>query len=298
MYIAIAVVFTLAALGCAAGWFWSSRVIEVASVPVEQTYRREVESGKLVEATWEALPRQEVRIASPFGYELFGIFIPVASAKGTVVLSHGVTFSLYGSVKYIDLFRRRGWNVLLYDHRAHGRSGGRYKTYGVYDKYDLKAWVDWACRHGGRVGVFGESYGAATALQAAPILPDLAFIISDCAFSDLNSLLKDRLWRKFHLPAMPLLGLASLISRLRAGFYFGQASPRKEIETSRQPILFIHGEFDDYIPTSMAQEMYAAYRGPKMLYIAPGAGHGTSFWSDPQAYDLQVGRFLEQFGMD
>ena len=65
-------------LACAAaGWVLSEQVIGIPSLPVEATYQCEVDCGKLVPAEWEALPRQEVRIASPFGYELFGIYIPV-----------------------------------------------------------------------------------------------------------------------------------------------------------------------------------------------------------------------------
>jgi hypothetical protein len=87
---------------CAAGWYFSDQVIAVRSFTVEETYQCEVDCGKLIPAEWEALPRQDVCIPSPFGYELYGVFIPVEVAWGTVIIAHGITFSVYGSVKYIN----------------------------------------------------------------------------------------------------------------------------------------------------------------------------------------------------
>jgi hypothetical protein len=283
----------------AAGWYLSDQVIAIPSLPVEATYQCEVDCGKLVPADWEALPRQEVRIASPFGYKLYGVFIPVESARGTVIIAHGVTFSLYGSVKYIDLFRKRGWNVFLYDHRAHGRSGGRLKTYGFYEKHDLKAWVDWVTGRGETVAVMGESYGAAVALQAAPLIPQVAFIVVDCAYSDLPTLLKYKLKHDYHLPAFPLYQLTNWMIGLRAGFFCGQVSPLQDIATlpARTPILFTHGALDDFTPAQMSVELYHAYTGPKRLYLSPGAGHGLAFWTHPKEYDEQVGEFMRENGL-
>ncbi len=283
-------------IACAAGWYFSNQVIAIKSFTVHETYQCEVDSGKLVPAEWEALPRQEVHIDSPFGYGLYGIFIPATPSRGTVIIAHGITFSLYGSVKYIDLFRKRGWNVLLYDHRAHGRSGGHFKTYGFYEKYDLKSWTDWVGSRGEVVAVMGESYGAAVALQAAPLIPEVAFIVADCAFSDLPSLLKYHLKHGHHLPAFPLYHLSNLITRLRAGYFYEQVNPLTIItnQNIRIPILFTHGEQDDFTPTQMSVNMYNIYPGPKRLYLSPGAGHGLAFWTHPAEYDEQVGEFLKE----
>jgi fermentation-respiration switch protein FrsA (DUF1100 family) len=283
----------------AAGWYFSNQVIAIPSYPVEETYRLEVENGKLVETEFNAWEKEEVHLRSSFGCELYGLYLPVENPKGTVILAHGVTFSLYGSVKYVNLFRSRGWSVFMYDHRAHGRSGGDFKTYGWTEKHDLKVIVDWACQKGGKVGIHGESYGAAITLQALPLLKNLAFVISDCAYSDLTELLTYHLRHDYRLPAFPLLPAASLISYLRAGFWFGQIAPLRALaQLNGPPILFVHGAADDFTPTRMGQDLFNAYPGPKCLYLAPGAGHGDSFWSDPAAYNREVGAFLAKFGLE
>ncbi len=60
----------------------------------------------------------------------------------------------------------------------------------AYEKDDLKAWADWITICNELVAIMGESYGAAVALQAAPLSQDIAFIVADWAYSDLPSLLK------------------------------------------------------------------------------------------------------------
>jgi uncharacterized protein len=175
-----------------------------------------------------------------------------------------------------------------------GNSSKQNSANGWNENYDLRAMIDWARTKGGKIGIHGESYGAATALQALPLLNDIAFVISDCSYSNLNELLAYHLKHDYHLPAFPLLNIASLISFLRAGFWFEQVVPLRALEKLNVPVFFIHGEKDDFTPAQMARNLYAAYPSPKRLYIAPGAGHGDSFWSNPKAYDKEVGEFLAQ----
>jgi hypothetical protein len=224
------------------------------------------------------------------------MYIPIEGSDKIVILCHGITFSLYGSVKYVNLFRQRGYSVLMYDHRHHGRSGGENATFGFYEKHDLKAWVDWAkhqCGQNGEIGLHGESYGAATALQYAAMDSGAAFVIADCAFSDLTELLTYHLKHDYGLPAFPFLQISSFITKLRAGFYYGDVSPIKGLPQVNTPIFFIHGANDDFTPTRMSVDLYKAKQGARKLFLAPNAGHAEAYWNNRQEYDRLVGEFLE-----
>jgi fermentation-respiration switch protein FrsA (DUF1100 family) len=284
----------------ALGLVFAVKVVYPKTFAVEETYRIEVEKGYLKPEVFEKLPQQRVKIRSRYGYDLFAIYFPIEGSKKTVVIAHGITYTLYGMTKYMDSYRQRGFNVLLYDHRNHGRSGGRNSTFGYYEKWDLQTVVDWAREQlgeGGAVGVMGESFGAATALQQAALDDRLAFVVSDCAFSDLDQLLVFRLRQDFGLPAFPVLWLARLWIWLLTGMKVREAAPLRVVGQIVAPVLFVHGAGDTYIPPAMAQALYQAKaQGVRRLYLASGADHAMSVVVDPVEYDRVVGAFLEEIG--
>lgn len=289
-------VFLLLLLG--AGLYFALQVVRPKCYSVEETYRTEIETGRMTESEWLGWEKQEVTIQSPFGYDLFGIYLPLPSADKTVIIAHGITYTLFGSVKYVNLFRTRGFNVLLYDHRNHGKSGGRWSTFGYYEKHDLAAWMAWVRErlpNGGPLGVMGESFGAATAIQCLAGTPGAAFLICDCCFSDLTDLLAYHFKLDYHLPAFPLLPLASRWSKLLTGMAFGDISPVREVGKISIPCLFTHGQADKFTPARMSEALYAAKRtGIRALYLAPGAEHAEAFFSNPLAYEAHVAAFLER----
>jgi fermentation-respiration switch protein FrsA (DUF1100 family) len=283
-----------------AGWYFSSQVITPKMKAYDETYRMEVEAGKIIERDFKALPKEVFYVESPFGYRLHGLYIPASGSKKTVIIAHGITYTLMGSMKYVNIFRGRGFNVLVYDHRHHGRSGGDNVTFGVYEKHDMKAVMDWALAKAGPdsiVGVHGESMGAGIALEYAAMDDRAAFVIADCPYSDLTELLSFRLKADFGLPAFPMLPVASMVSKLRGGMFFSEVSPVRTIGSVRAPVFFIHGADDVYIPPAMSKKMYEMKKGPKKLYLAPAAGHAMAFWNNRKEYDLKVGEFLAEIGI-
>jgi uncharacterized protein len=294
--------FSLVVLSLAVGYYFCSLIIYPKVTPIQQTYEWEAQAGKLVEAEYSAWPKEEIIIRSPFGYDLSGYYFPLAGSRRTVVIVHGITYSRFGSVKYMPVFRKRGFNVLIYDHRYHGRSGGPNCTFGYYEKHDLKAVVDWALARlgpGGTVGTHGESLGGATVLQHAALDERLAFVVADCPFSDLTEELRYRLKAEYHLPAFPLMPLANLFSRLITGMTFDQVSPIRDLPAVTTPVLLAHGLQDRYVLPAMSQALYAVkQRGVRQLYLVPEAKHAEAWWKNPAEYDRQVGEFLLGIGLD
>lgn len=290
----------LLALIIGVGNYFSNIAIYPRTHSVKYSYDWETEDGHITEEGFLSWPQEEVRIPSPYGYELYGLYLPVPGSKKTVILAHGITWTLYGSVKYAALFYKRGYNVLIYDHRNHGNSGGSDTSFGVYEKEDLKACVDWALERCGAdcvVGTHGESMGAATVLQHTAIDPRIAFAVADCSYASAREQFAYRVRAEYHLPDWPLLPVASLITRLRAGWFFGDAAPGATIAQVETPILFIHGADDSYIPPDASVRLFDRKPGVKRLYLAPGAKHAQSLIVDPAAYDRELGAFLTEIGL-
>ncbi len=59
--------------------------------------------------------------------------------KHFVVLSHGYTSTRYGMYKYAALWRRFGFNCVLYDNRGHGVNKRTSCTFGIREGRDLAA---------------------------------------------------------------------------------------------------------------------------------------------------------------
>jgi fermentation-respiration switch protein FrsA (DUF1100 family) len=262
-----------------------------------EVYGIEVGNGNLDEAEYEMWSKREVVIQSPGGYPLFGIYFPTEGSNKTVMIVHGFTYGLYGSVKYMPMFRRRNFNILLVDLRHHGRSGGANITWGVQEKHDLAVWASWVLAQHGKeavLGTLGESLGGATVLQHAAIDPRVAFTIADCPFSSLRGLLTHVLKTDYRLPPSPLLELGEFWCRVLAGFTFAAASPINSMDKIQTPVLLVHGEEDALVPAEMSRELFEAKTsGVREIHLVAGAGHAEAFTRDPADYEAIVSGFIE-----
>jgi fermentation-respiration switch protein FrsA (DUF1100 family) len=193
-----------------------------------------------------------------------------------------------------------GFDCVLYDHRNHGLSSKAPTTMGYCEANDLSTVCDWARGRFGQdcvLGTHGESMGAATVMLHASQYPGLAFVIEDCGYSDLLAQLKQNVRKMYHLPYVPFVPLASLISRLRGGVFFHEVTPVDSVaKCDTPPMLFIHGEKDGLVPFSMVSEVFAAKPGEKQIRTFPNAAHAESFGSDPQGYHECVFAFLHGIG--
>lgn len=266
----------------------------------DETYSHEVEAGQFTEAYYEGLPKEDFYISSDQGYKLHGIWIAKGGSRKSVVLVHGYGFSLFGSMKYVPIFRRLGFNVLVYDHRYHGLSGGSNTTFGALEKEDLKQMIGWVKDKVGPkslVGTHGESLGGATALMEGADDSLVDFIISDCAYARMDIELAYRLKVEYRLPAFPVIYIASVLNRFITGYFFDQVSPMASAMSIQVPTMLIHGTNDTYTPSVQGDMIYDCLTCPKTFYKVQGAGHAKSLNQDPEKYGEEIEAFLKKHKM-
>ena len=243
---------------------------------------------------------QELELVSEDGLKLHAVWVPAENPKGTVLLAHG-----YRSSKLVDfslalgMYHAIGMNLLLPDQRAHGKSEGKYITFGVKESRDMQKWVSF---HNEKFGKYplvlsGLSMGASTVLYLADAdLPEnVKGIIADCGFTSPWEIIKKVFHRVVHLPAAPTVWAADLFARLFAGFSLQQKDTRKTLQNSKLPVLLVHGIDDDFVPCEMTEQAYAACKEPKELLLVEGAGHGVSFLVEKDRYVQTVMAFLEKY---
>lgn len=282
-------------------YYISGRIINPAVKDYDKTFQMELEYKRFTQDYYDSLPREELYIQSPYGYKMHAVYIPHNYSKKTAILIHGRTYSLMGSYKYVDIFRKRGFNTLLVDSRNHGKSGGENSTFGYFERYDVKAWVDWVLEKTGTeslIGFHGESLGAVIGLMHTTVDKRAAFYVLDSPMADLSSTLGLSLEDDFGVPAFPLIPLTSLMSKVRGGFFFGDISPMQFVGDIEVPVFFIHGENDDYSLSENSKQLFASHPGQKELWICPDAGHTECMIVNGEAYDRKVGEFLESIGIN
>ncbi|MNY04805.1 Alpha/beta hydrolase family protein [compost metagenome] len=193
-----------------------------------------------------------------------------------------------------------GYNVLMPDARGHGSSEGQYIGYGWHDRLDLLRWIDLAAKKTGddpTIVLHGVSMGGATVTMASgeKLPPAVKALVSDCAFTSVEEVLTYHLDRMYHLPPFPLMPSVSLMTKLRAGYGFDEASAIAQVRKADRPMLFIHGASDSFVPVAMGHRLYAACPTEKDLLLVPNAEHGTSIALDPVGYERKVGAFLAKY---
>lgn len=230
-------------------------------------------------------------------------YVPAAEKTNkTVVVVHGFRQDKSAMRQYGELFHEMGYNVLMPDNRGSGASGGKFITYGYYDKSDVIAWTKMLSKENpnSQITLFGLSMGASTVMMASgqSDLPStVKNIIEDCGYDDVWSEICYQAKQMYNLPKFPLLYQVSAMSQMRAGWNFQEASATKELAKDELPILFIHGGDDTYVPTEMVHKNYEAVKSdvPKEILIVPKAIHAKSFETDPALYTKTVQNFQNKY---
>lgn len=246
----------------------------------------------------EGMPYINVYIKSFDGLRLYGALLENYSDK-IVICVHGFTGS--GKKDFASLaqaYYKNGYNVLLVDNRAHGQSEGKYVGFGVLDRLDLRNWVKYVInRFGSNVQVFlhGISMGAATVLMASSIMPkNVRGIIADCGFTSVDEIFEYVLKRDYHLPRFPIIYLTNIMSKIRAGYGYKDVNTTAEIARSDIPILFIHGENDEFVPLWMTMKNYSHCKAYKELFIVRESEHAESHYIDKKGYERRILTFIKK----
>ncbi len=248
---------------------------------------------------YDPLPKTDYTVKSYDGYILHVQFIEnPLKTKRFILISHGYTDNHIGSLKYTKMYLDLGFNVILYDLRGHGINKKTFCTFSVRESRDLIELIrDSRKRYPDAevFGIHGESLGSATSIACLKYKPDIDFVIDDCGFSEIESVMKNGL-RGMHLPSW-LIYPVSLSNKICHGLFFREMRPIDSLADNTIPILFIHGADDDFIFPFHSEHMQKATRGYSEIHLIPGAGHASSVLTAPDDYRKYVSSFLQTIGI-
>jgi len=245
---------------------------------------------------------KEIEIFTVDGLKLKGYYLEAMSLTNkTVILAHGYSgqakeMAIYAKYYYEQL----GYNVLMPDARGHGESDGDYIGFGWPERKDYLQWIEYLIRVTGKdiqIVLHGVSMGGATVLMTSgeELPPNVKAAISDCGYTSADAVFAHQLKALYNLPKFPLLYTTSLVAKIRAGYFLGEASALEQVKKSNIPTLFIHGDNDDFVPSKMVYELYDACTAPKELLVAENAGHTESYKVNMAVYEAKISSFLSQY---
>ena len=254
-------------------------------------------------AQMHAEPRRDVSVTSFDGLTLRGYYYEYEPGAPVELMFHGYRGTserdLCGGIQRCFALKR---NVLIVDQRACGRSEGRVITFGVNESRDLLTWVDFLRREQGEqvpIILTGVSMGAATVMiGTGHALPDNVIgVLADCGYTSARDIIK-KVIRDMHLPANLLYPFVRLGGRLYGHFDVEEFSPLEAMSRCQLPIIFFHGETDDFVPCEMSRRNYEACAAPKRLVTVPNAGHGLAFVVDQEGYLQKLDEFAKEYWND
>jgi len=258
-------------------------------IPPGKVYEPYREQMKAWMKEMRELPHDDVYIRSFDGLTLHGRYYEHTPGALTELMLHGYRGNaerdLCGGVQRAFALGR---NVLIVDQRGCGESEGHVITFGICERHDCRAWVDYLVQRFGKeqkIFLTGISMGASTVLMTGAMeLPEnVVGVLCDCGYSTAREIIKKTI-REMHLPVKLAYPFVKLGAWLYGGFRLEETSPLEAAKCCSLPVIFIHGEGDDFVPCDMSRENYRAKAEPKALFTVPGAGHGLCYLVDPEGY--------------
>lgn len=266
--------------------------------------------GKIYEPYYEQMiawtkesrtfPQERFTITSFDGLKLSGKYFEYAPGAPIELMFHGYRGNaerdLSGAVQRCFSLER---SVLIVDQRTSGSSEGNVISFGINESRDCLSWVHFLIEHFGKdvkIILTGISMGASTVMMATAmdLPPNVISALADCGYTSAKDIIK-KVIREMHLPPNLLYPFIKLGAKLFGHFDLEETSPIEAMKNCHIPIIFIHGETDDFVPCDMSRANYNACTAPKKLFTVAEAGHGMSYLLDNVGYFNALKEFSEQY---
>jgi uncharacterized protein len=234
--------------------------------------------------------------------DLVGWFVPARNSGATIVASHGSGANGASAYAHYGFLSRAGYNVFVFDHRAHGQSGGKATTLGPLEVRDLLGAVAYLRARSDvdpdRIGAIGCSMGAGVVIGGAAKEPAIRGIVAEAVYADMGEL-----WDRFGYVGIrntPVRWSWGTPMRWATWGWTGERIAAFKPEAlirriSPRPVLIVHGEQDNAACTvSDARRLFRAAHPPKDLWIVPQAGHCNAHTLWPEEYETRVLAFFER----
>ena len=214
---------------------------------------------------------------------------------------HGLGDNRFSNYPLAEFFLEQGYNVITYDQRSTNENTAQYTTFGYWEKYDLIDWIGYVLEHapGQRIGIWGASYGGATAglaLGYEDVAEKVHFLILDCPVSSMQWMVEQEMRNMdVGIPVSYMAWWGNAINKIKLGFTYQDADVAKAMQQVNTPVLIINSRVDALTPYFMGQDIYDAIQGNnKEIWTVDDSEHCEIWLDHNQEYRNKVESFLSQ----
>ena len=237
----------------------------------------------------EEIQQKQVEVKANDNITLRGTeYLKQEETNKWAIILHGYRSNPSSVLTIGEHFSEKGYNVLIPSMRACADSEGEYVGMGWLDKEDLKCWINLIIEENKNAEIIlhGSSMGAATVLMASgdELPANVKNIIADSGYTSVWDIFASEAKARFNLPEFPVLNMFQIVANRKAKYDIKEASSLEQVKKSKTPILFIHGDKDDFVPEYMCEKLYDATNCKKEKLIIHGAGHTDGKYREPEKY--------------
>ena len=247
------------------------------------------------------LPYENVYFKTEDKVQIKGWFIPSEeySAK-TVILMHGWGMNRSDILKNTYFLRDLGFNLLYFDFRALGESGGKTSSIGYLELKDVAAAVRFLketrpqfCE---KIGLYGLSMGGMVAICEAAHKPDISCVVAEASYYSFRRVVSRWAWVHHKVPYFPLIPIILHYIRKYLGVNPERYSPKYNIpKIAPRPVFIIHGRYDNLVPAAQAKMLFKKAGEPKEIWLVPGAKHNKCAEVGGFEYKQRLADFFRQY---
>ncbi len=246
---------------------------------------------------YKSIPFEEYHVTNKRHKKLYGELRRSAnqinSRKPTVILfSHGHLSSGDNDAALFNSFQLKHYDLFAIDHEGNGNSEGKHSGFGIYESENIRLWVfkiNEIYNHNVNIYLHGVSMGSnSVLLDASSEMENVKGIIADCGYTSTYAIIRHIAKSRFASFSVCLFN--SFVLKRNIFKY----SSLKTVSKSLYPILFFHGEEDNFVPFSMSEQNDKACKGKHKFVPIPKASHASSYLTDPKTYEKEFDFFIEE----
>lgn len=246
------------------------------------------------------MPYDNVCFTTEDKVQIKGWFIPQEGAEKTIILMHGWGMNRSDILKNTYFLHDLGFNLLYFDFRALGESGGKISTVGYLETRDLHAAINYlketrpeCCK---KIGLYGFSVGGMVALCEAAHNEHISCVVTEGCYYSFRRIISRWAWVHYKLLSFPFIPVVLHYIKRYLRVNPEKYSPKYNIDKiAPRPVFIIHGRYDEMVPPVQAKLLFKRAGEPKEIWLVPGARYNNCAEVGGFEYKQRLSDFFRRY---